>query len=133
MSYFSTQLEIALNRCDISRPELAQRAGIIYGTLANYAGGRRSPDVAALRSILAVLPKHEAALLLMERLRDEIPAEHADLILIEPRAGTDLLGEPVAEYAPLPPKLEEAIGKLRAAVRRSPEWADIVMDIAKVL
>jgi transcriptional regulator with XRE-family HTH domain len=135
MSYFTTQLQMALSRCEMSRVQLAEKSGLNYGTVTNYATGRHQPDKDAMRCLCAALPSHEAAFLLCERLKDIVPEEHADLVIVEPRLGSSVLEEPQATYGekPLPPKLEEAIRKLRAAVVRSPEWADIVTDFAKVL
>lgn len=133
MSHFATQLTASIERSGYTRTTFADASGVAYGSLTNYALDRKRAGPAAVAAICRALPRAEAAACLVARLRDEMPAEHADLVMIEPRL--DLCTEEsAAPYGTtdLPADLREAITKLTRAATLHRDWRDLILDLAKV-
>ena len=131
MSRFTTQLETVLQKLKLTRAALAERAGIPYPSLTNYAIGRTAPDKSAMAAICSGLPDQDAANLLMARLADECPDEYERLIRIEPRVFT--LDELSSDYLPaLPTNLKEALAKIARAAAYTDEWSDLILDLARI-
>lgn len=132
MSEFSSQLRIALERSKMTRAELAAACGIPYSTLTNYAREIRPADPAAMLAICKALPEHEAAQLIVARLRDECPEEIARLVLIEAR--TQTLEEPQKVQMPeLDSDARAAIEVLAYAAHKSEAWHAVLIDLAAVI
>ena len=132
MSNFSSQLRTTLERCHMTRAQLAEASGLPYSTLTNYAREVYRADTKAMLAICKALPEPEAAHLLVARLNDECPDELARLVTIEAR--TQILEEP----QPLPlPDLDnftrEAIEVLARAAAKNEAWHDVVLDLAAVI
>jgi transcriptional regulator with XRE-family HTH domain len=134
MSHFSTQLGVALNRLGITRATLASTSGVPYASLTNYALDRRRPDPEAMAQLCHALPRHEAADLLLARLRDELPGQFADLVALTAADPVTNLEEPTAPYgAVLDPDLRRALDKLARAAVITKEWRDLVLDLARIV
>jgi hypothetical protein len=133
MSRFATQLELSLERCRLTRVQLAEATGIPYRTLTNYALDKSPADRNAMTAICRALPEDEAAALVMARLHDECPEEFERLVRIELRELT--LQEPIAPYSvpALPEQTRRAIEILAQAASKTREWTDILVDLARVV
>jgi transcriptional regulator with XRE-family HTH domain len=134
MSHFSHQLGVALSRLSVTRASLATQSGVPYASLTNYALDRRRPDTQAMAQLCQALPRHEAADLLLARLRDELPEAFADLVAITPADPITALEEPAALYdAVLDPKLRAALDAIARAAVKTHEWRDLVLDLARIV
>ena len=117
----------------MSRQALAEASGLKYDIVIAIGLDRRTADPAAVAAICRALPREEAAACLVARLRDELPEEHAGLVVIEPRAAGEAQ-EPPADYgrADLPADLRDAITKLTRAATLHRDWRDLLLDLAKI-
>jgi hypothetical protein len=132
MSHFSTQLGVSSDRAGYTRAALASAAGLSYHVLTALALDRRQADPDTLSSLCRVLPRAEAAALLVARLRDEIPADAADLVHLWPADGV-LRDDPAPYTLPeLPEDLRRALDKLARAAVLTKEWRDLILDLARI-
>lgn len=130
VSLFSTQLQVALDHCKMSRTDLAAACGLPYRTLSNYATDRNPPDVDAVRRICCALPEEERPALIAARAADEVPPELRRLVLIEAKPDS-LAEEP--QYRPrreLPANLRAALDRLEDAAATSEEWRSAILALA---
>jgi hypothetical protein len=132
VSYFSTQLLSSLERVGLTRAQLALEAGIDYHILIKVALDRRQADPKTVSALCRALPREEAAALVVARLRDELPPDCVDLVLLEPSAM--VVEEPQAAYGEIkmPDELRAAIAKLSRAAVLTKEWKDLLTDLAKI-
>lgn len=134
MSHFATQLTASIERSGNNRRSFAEASRVPYGSLTEYALDRKRAGPSAVAAICRALPRAEAAACLVARLRDEIPAEHAGLVLIEPLLDltTEEAAAPYGVPTDLPADLREALTKLTRAATLHRDWRDLLLDLAKV-
>lgn len=115
----------------MTRVELAEKSGIPYKTLSNYATGIRPPDLAAMRAICAALPEKLRYELLAARITDEVPAEYRSGLIIQARK--DTLGPVPMVGAKLPEKFRRPLEALGQAMTENKNWEDAVLALANCL
>lgn len=117
----------------MTRGELAERSGLAYRTLSNYATDVRLPDTEALRQICVALPEEERGSLLVAHATDVTPPELRHLLIIEERSPA--LHEQPAPYLSrkLPAPTARAIEVLAAAAGENEEWRKAVLALADLV
>lgn len=122
-----------MERCQISRADLAKSAGLPYKTLSNYATDINPPDIDAVRRICAALPENERSELIAARAADEVPSELRHLVFIQAR--TEVVEQVQQEpfYArKLPCDLRAALDRLAKAGIENPEWKAAILALAEL-
>jgi transcriptional regulator with XRE-family HTH domain len=133
VSLFTTQLQNCLESTGISRRALAEKSGLPYNTLSNYATESRTPDIEAMRAICTALPIEQRAALIIARLADETPAEYRHLIILSPKKTALSQVDDIANQVQMPASLRADLDAIGAAAIESENWRVVVARMADAL
>lgn len=132
MSYFTTELQSAIEYLGCSRALFAERSGIPSSTFHGLVHGGLRPSVEALEKICSILEPEQRAIVVIGHLRDEIPPLAADLIRIVSLVGTPRMQESEPEVR-LPKSVRADFRYLELMAMKHPEVVESIRSTVRIL